>query len=155
MLHTPPIPQHKVRLTNGFGGGQKKSISFPQGDPFHYDDEEEDDDDDDYDDNQSAASMATGTSFATARSQQELIVESDAFAYDPAAWRNRLSPDVIERILTYLRHSAHMRDDHWLAHIIHDHIITLRCFMHTALQVPALLNSKNFVNGILITHVTL
>jgi len=76
-------------------------------------------------------------------------VESDAFAYDPVAWRNRLSPDVIERILTYLRHSAHMRDDHWSAHIIHDHIITLRCFMHTALQVPALLNSRNFVNGIL------
>jgi hypothetical protein len=157
MLHGTPTqqeerrPQPKVHLTNGFGGGQKKSISFPQRNPFHYGDDEEDDDDDedDYNDNQSAVSMATDTSFATARSQQELIVESDAFAYDPVAWRNRLSPDVIERILTYLRHSAHMRDDHWSAHIIHDHIITLRCLMHTALQVPALLNSKNFVNGIL------
>ena len=143
-------PHPKGRLTNGFGGGHKKSISFPPGDPTHDEDEEEDeDDDDDYDDNQSATSMTTGASFATARSNRELIVESDAFAYDPIAWRDRLSPDVIERVLTYLRHSAHIRDDHWSSHIIHDHIITLRCFMHTALQVPALLSSKNFVNGIL------
>ena len=124
---------------NFFKSGRKNHIVFDA------DEDDEDEDDDTYD-GQSALSFGTAKSFPSG----DLIVETDRFAYDPKAWSTRLSPDVIERTLAYLRRSANIpaptgtQGAHWSSYILEDHIITLRSLMYTYMAVPALAQSDHF-----------
>ena len=110
------------------------------------DDDDEDDDDDTFYDEEEE--RETCRSFATARSQRgrhDFIVESDTFALDPTAWKERLSPSIIDRTLSYLRHSANVKNNHWSEHILDDLLRILRGLMFTAQSIPALLDGEPFL----------
>ena len=110
-----------------------------------FSDTDEEDEDDYYEDERETGSM---TSFGTVRSspsRMDLNVECDAYAFEPKQWKGTLSPDVIDRLLTYLRRIANVKTQHWSEYMMEDLLIILRGLLHTLQAVPAMFKSEQFV----------
>lgn len=104
----------------------KRNISFPESDS----------------DTSDSMSFNTVKSFTTTT-----VVESDAFAFEPTAWKGHLTPISIERLLQYLRKSAACKQGHWSEFIVEDIISTLRGLCYTYMEVPALGDAEHFVGA--------